>query len=178
MTLNLSQLSYYRLSLYLTALAASAEFVLLIYLMSSDNSDVASKAIIRVSVPLAILFGLWALSNIARYLGAIWFLVSAASVLWPLFTNEPIVFIPGLIWGLVVAVVSLVTFWILVFSKQFGNEFAERQDVQPRYKKALRKTAIVVIVVSAIAATANDIYQSALSRTWRIMLSLIRSTAL
>jgi hypothetical protein len=148
---------YYRLGLYLTSAIALSEFVLFLYLVSF-SFEAANRATIRVIAALAIVFGLWVLSNVARYVGAIWFLISVGSVIWPLVASDKIVFGAGLIWALVVGALSLTASWLLLLSKQFGNEFAYQRETQPKYKRTLRAVAIVVVVVLAIVATANDIY--------------------
>jgi uncharacterized membrane protein YoaT (DUF817 family) len=78
---------------------------------------------VRVLVPLAVLLGIWFRSNVARYLGAIWFLFTAGSVAWPLVSSGKVGSWRLAIWGLAVVALSLALTYILVFSKEFAKEF-------------------------------------------------------
>lgn len=149
---------HYRLALYLSASITVAELLLFFYVFTFGGYEAASRAVVRVAVPLVILFGLWVTSGAARYIGAVWFLIVAASTIWPLFMGGPIVLWYPVAWGVIVGALSLVAVWLLALSKQFSTEFARQREVEPAYKKTLRRLAIVAIVLAALIATANDIY--------------------
>jgi hypothetical protein len=149
-------MSYYRLGLYLSAAIVVWQLLFFLYLLPYGY-ETASKAIIGIVVPLVITFGLWLLSKAARYVGAIWFVFAAAMTSWPLFMGGKINVWPVFGWGLALAALSLAAAWLLLFSRQYGKEFAERRDAEPKYKALLRRIAITVIVILALIATANDI---------------------
>jgi hypothetical protein len=152
--------SYYRLALYLTTAIALTWLVLFLYLLSF-SFEAANRAVIFVALPLAVLCGLWLGSNLARYVGAVWFLVSVGAVMWPLVMGDKIVFWPGVVWGVVLGALSLSAFWLLVLSKRFASEFAYQRETLPPWKRMLRRIALGVIIVAAVIATANDIYHLA-----------------
>jgi hypothetical protein len=126
--------------------------------VASYNIEAAKTASIRVVVPLAILFGLWLQSNLARYLGAIWFVGAMASAVWPLVSNDKLVWGFAPVWALALSVLCLALSGILLFSKQFADEFSRQRETQPKYKKVLIRLTVAVLIVLAIIATLNDVY--------------------
>jgi len=150
------RISHYKSALYLMFALVVTELVLYLYLFYF-SSDVANRATIRVLAALLVLLGLWLLSRITRYLGAVWLLFSAGVVVWQMFSIGRIVFVPALVWGIVLAAFSVALCWLLLFSKQFGIEFSERRRTEPRYKAMMRRTATAIVVLAAILATAIDI---------------------
>jgi hypothetical protein len=131
--------SYYNSALWITSLLTLTELVLFSYVASINFERAVQAVAIRVFIPPAILFGIWLQSNIARYLGAIWLLISAGSVIWSLFSIEPVASIWWVIWAFAVVALSLVLTYILVFSKKFAEEFASLREKQPQYKRVLKR---------------------------------------
>ena len=147
--------NYYKSALYSTAAIALIEWIAVYYLVSRNFERVSFS---RAGIALIILFGLWIQSNIARYLGAIWFLILVASVIWPLFTLDKVNLNFVVILFLVSSALSLFVSYTLLLSKQFTTEFLHERETQPKYKKHLGKIFIVVAVLAAVIATMNDIY--------------------
>jgi len=116
--------SHYRLALWLTLALTLTELALFLYVVSISFERAVHG--VRVLVPLAVLVGIWFKSNIARYLGAIWFLFTAGSVAWSLFSGGKTGSWRLAIWGLAVIALSLALCYILVFSKEFAKEFGKR----------------------------------------------------
>jgi GYF domain 2 len=149
--------SYYKTALYLTSAIALIEVNLFFYL-APHNLKVSFG---RVAIAPVVLFGLWIQSNVARYLGAIFFLILVASVILLLFTLDKVSLNIVTILVLVSGVLSLFVIYILLLSKQFATEFSYQQKGQPKYKNYLRRIFIVVVVLVVAIATANDIYHLA-----------------
>ena len=114
-----------------------------------------------VGVTLVILFGLWVQSKVARYFGAVWFLVLVGLIVWPLFTTGNVIFSPALIplvfWGALCLIVS----YILAFSKTFTAEFLHQKETQSAYKRTLAKAFIIIVILVVVILTLNDIYHLA-----------------
>src|SRR3954454_13755247 len=104
--------NYYQLTLYLIAAIALAGLVWFLH-VSAFGSEAAKGAVVFVALPLAILFGLWLGSNFARYIGALWFLVSVGAVIWPIATTGKITFSFGAAWVVLLGALSLSACWLL-----------------------------------------------------------------
>jgi hypothetical protein len=63
----------------------------------------------------------------------------------------------GVVWAVIMAVLSLAAALILIFSKPFAREFAAEREKRPPYKKYLLHAFTFVIVLAAAAATLIDI---------------------
>jgi|RhiMetdeSRZDD1v2_1073273.scaffolds.fasta_scaffold706282_1 uncharacterized membrane protein len=118
------RVNYYHLALWMTLALTLTELALFLYVVSINPEKAVHG--VRVLVPLAVLVGIWFRSNIARYLGAIWFLFTAGSTVWPLFSSGKVGSWRLAIWGLAVVALSLALIYILVFSKEFAKEFGKR----------------------------------------------------
>jgi hypothetical protein len=128
------------------------------------NSYFTKQAITVCALSLAIPFGLWVQSNMVRYIGAVWMIVFAGGLIWPLvssgtapFINRPGQTIPLLLFYSFVAILNLLTSGILLLSKKFAMEFASEQEHQPKYKKYLKWLVLVAIVAAMLIATLMDI---------------------
>jgi hypothetical protein len=121
--------------------------------------DSGSGAAQLLGLSVAVLFGIWVQSSLARYIGALWFFALAASFGWPLVRN----FGAGsLLMTALLALTCLLCLAcssILLFSKNFARELRQLRDAQPTYKRILRKWAIGSLIVLTLAATAVDIYR-------------------
>jgi hypothetical protein len=149
----LKTLGSYRSVLYLTSAIALIELIMIVAF------DVPNSVVIRFLMALIIVFGIWVQSIIIRYLGAAWLTFAAASAFWPLFVADRIVVDVWLIALITTGVLSLVTAFILVFSKNFSAEFTHEREVQPKYKGHLRWILFAVIAGLAVVATLQDIWR-------------------
>jgi hypothetical protein len=152
-----NRIGHYWLAIYLTAAIALAEFMVL-SLVSSNWADVRTFAYRGVAA-LAIAFGLWVHSNAARYLGALWFLISAGMMTWALASRDTIVFSFALVCILALVGLSIITACILLASRQFAQEFRGHRETEPRYKRSLRTAAHIAVVALVVVATVIDIYR-------------------
>ena len=147
----------YRTVLYLSALiaAVNCSFFLyaLLYLPRLANG-VAIYALVAVAVSV----GIWLLSKIARYVGAVFYFLSAGAAAFPFFGfGRTIVMNVGTVWGVTMGVLSVAAALILVFSKLFAKEFAAEFEKRPIYKKHLLNVFTILIVLAAVAAALNDV---------------------
>jgi hypothetical protein len=83
------------------------------------------------------LFGLWVQSDIARYLGAVWLLISVGTIVWSLFTAGKVILGLPTILVFLSGALSLIASYML-FSKRFAAEFLHQQKTQPKYKGTLK----------------------------------------
>ena len=79
----------YKFALYLVAGLALSEVFLGWYLVFQDYGRISY---IRILLTTAVLIGLWVQSHAARYLGAMWFLVSLGVLIWMLFAAHKVAF--------------------------------------------------------------------------------------
>jgi hypothetical protein len=145
----------YRTALYLSALIAAVNWSFLIYLrwyLPGIGNDIAIYAVAAVVV----LIGLWLLSRIARYAGAAFYFFSAGVVAFTLWDFGKPVHV-GVVWAVIMAVLSLAAALILIFSKPFAIEFAAEREKRPPYKKYLLHAFTLVIVLAFAAAALIDI---------------------
>jgi hypothetical protein len=152
------RLGYYWFALSLTGAIALAEFMVLT-LVSSNWQDVRTFAH-RIVAVLAIAFGLWVHSYVARYLGALWFLMSTGTIIWAL-VSQPLVFSFALVCILVLIGLNLSAAGVLLLSRPFADEFRHRRETEPRYKRTLRLAAHVAVIAMVVIATAMDVYRLA-----------------
>jgi hypothetical protein len=151
--------THYIIALWLAAGMFAAELLLLFYSLAY-RPDLAGSASARCYAALIIVFGLWALSRVFRYLGAAWLLFAGGYCAYLICTallSGKAGFTPALVWMAVFAVLSFTLCWLLLFSKAFGTEFAERRKAEPKYKSVSRKIGYGVVGVAAAIATAHDI---------------------
>lgn len=153
----IGNLSHYRLAVYLTLAIALIECVVHLQMVFLNNR-LAEGVVVRVIFPLVILFGLWIQSKVIRYVGAVWLIFAAGSVIWPLVASKGLVLSFPLILLLIVAVLDLVAAYLMLLSKSFSSEFARLRETQPKYKSTIRTGVLVVIVIVAVIATFNDVY--------------------
>jgi hypothetical protein len=151
-----NRIGYYWTALYLTAAIALAECMALI-LVSANLADVRTFAY-RAVAALAIAFGLWVHSHAARYLGALWFLISAWMMIWALVSRDTIVFSFALVCIVALVGLSVTTACILLVSRQFAEEFRGRRETESRYKRTLRTAAHIAVVALVVIATVIEIY--------------------
>jgi hypothetical protein len=158
-------LSHYKLSIYLmSAMALSDCIVLAFYIFSGVG--LVNAFVYRTIFSCAILCGILIKSNIARYVGAIFYTVSTGYVILGMFSGTNVVWGVGAVWALVVTGLSLPICYVLLISRRFSNEFTNRQQTPPymanntffeRYKRLLIWLILTAIIVAAVVATINDI---------------------
>src|SRR5205807_1104054 len=118
--------------------------------LASYSFEASGRAIIRVALAFAIVFGVWVQSNIIRYLGALWLIISAASVFWPLISIDRFVISMPAILFLIAGTISLVTSPILLFSKTFSAEFYRERKMQSRYKTFLWYAILIAMLAAMV----------------------------
>lgn len=146
-------------ALYLTSAISLIHAAFFAYLLVFNVAAVERKMLFYLAVALAVLFGIWIGSNLARYVGAIFFLISFGGVILGLFLTDRFPSGPGLVWLIVMGALSLAAAWLLLLSRRFAQEFAEVRRTLPGYKRTLRGIAVAAVVTVALVATARDIYQ-------------------
>ncbi len=147
----------YKSVLYLSAVIAVVHCSFFMYLIAYSSS-IANRVAIYVVAALAILIGLWLLSKTARYVGALFYGLSAVAVAYPLLSSiKTVVIGVGTVWSVTMGVLSLATAFILILSKSFAKEFQAEREKRPIYKKYLLTAFTILIVLGAVAATLNDI---------------------
>lgn len=145
----------YRTGLYLSALIAAVNGSAFLY--SQWNLPRASDGLaFHAIAALLILLGLWLFSRIARYAGAVFYLLSAGAAAYALskFAGPAQV---GAVWGVAMAILSLSGAVILVFSKQFAREFAAERESRPAYKKYFLHAFTLVIIIVAAGSVLIDV---------------------
>jgi hypothetical protein len=145
----------YMFALYLVAGLALLEVFLGWYLVSQDYGRVSY---IRILLTTAVLIGLWVQSHAARYLGAMWLLVSVGVLIWMLFAAHKVAFNFAAVLVFLSGALSLIASYILLFSKKFISEFARQEKLQPDYKRDLRRALIALVILVFVVAIINDIY--------------------
>ena len=146
--------NFYKSALYLVAVIALIEFILFVDLASHN---LKSATFLRVAITLLLLFGLWVQSDVARYLGAVWLLISVGTIIWPLLTVNKVIFSFATILVFVSGALNLLVSYILL-TKRFTTEFVHQQNTQPKYKGALKRAFIVVLILAVVFVTLNDVY--------------------
>ena len=145
----------YRFVLFASLSLLAINLAVLIYVNSRSSMYVGAATIYTAAAALVAL-GVWLQSRIARYAGAAWCLLSVAPAIWSMLTGR-MVWSTGLLWIIPVGALSLAIGFALILSKRFATEFSEERDRQPKYKKALRKIVLVVLIVAASIAALNDL---------------------
>ena len=163
--------SYYRSALYLSIVNALINTLVwnqLVFYSQYDPLLSSSHSLIFYVIFLAIPFGLWLGSPVALFLGAIWLLLWAGVLLWPLISSgiAPLIswqkFLTMLAWFYVFsAALSLLIAGILLLSKKFATEFAYERKHLPRYKTFLKWSFGGVAFLAMIIASFKDILHAA-----------------
>lgn len=155
----LGKFGSYRTALYLSIAVALTNCVgwgLIAFHQRGVTERVLPMLVILLLIPI----GLWLTSNLARYGGAVFMVVWAGSMIWPVLSSG-MVFqatrVPLTLFYLFSAALSLLTAAILVLSKKFATEFADEQKHGPKYKNYLWFGLLIAIFASMIIATFNDI---------------------
>jgi hypothetical protein len=113
---------------------------------------------IRILLTSAVLIGLWVQSHAARYFGAIWLLLSVTVLIWMLFAAHKVAFNFAALLTFVCGGLSFVASYILLFSKKFKVEYARQEELQPHYKRMLRRGLIALVILLFVVAILHDIY--------------------
>jgi hypothetical protein len=159
----LGKLGGYRTALWL-AIAVALTNLVGWSAVALYNPHFTNQAVGICTASFAILFGLWTQYSFIRYLGAIWMVVWAGALIWPLvssgaapFINRPGQTIPLLAFYSVSAVLNLLTGAILLLSKRFATEFAHEREHRPKYKMYLNWLLLTAVVLAMLVATVIDI---------------------
>jgi len=162
--------SYYRTALYLSIINALINTLVWNHLVVYSQGDplLSSHSLIFYVIFLAIPFGLWLGSPVARFLGAIWLVFWAGALLWPLISSgiAPLISRPKFLTMLASfyvfsAALSLLIAGILLLSKKFATEFAYERKHLPRYKTFLKWSFGGVAILAMIIASFKDILHAA-----------------
>jgi len=128
------------------------------------NPHLTNRSVGICAASVAILFGLWTQSSFIRYLGAVWMVVWASAMIWPLvssgtapFINRTGQTIPLFMFFSVSVVLNLLTAAILLLSKKFTTEFAYERKHRPKFKMYLNWLLLTAVVLAMLIATAIDI---------------------
>lgn len=146
----------YRAALYLSFLITVVHGGFFTYALWYFPSD-ANRVGIYVFVAAAVSIGLWLQSKIARSVGAVFYLISAGAVAWPLAFDRNIAMSIGTVWAVTMGVLSLVAALIFIFSKRLSEELSLEREKRTNFKKYLLNAFIILIVLAALAVTLNDI---------------------
>ncbi len=143
----------YQTAFYLSILSGVITFILFDIVFRA-----ATPAIYFFGLPLAIPFGLWVKSNFVRGLGAVYLVIVAGSLLWPVVSSNFVLNrLPLAALYIFLAGINLLIAGILLLSKQFAIEWAKERDQQPKYKRYLRLGLLYGLIGAALIATFNDI---------------------
>jgi hypothetical protein len=151
--------NYYRWTLTLASIYALTEltWALIVYFYTSH---IDSGYIVRVVIGLIIPVGIFLSRKFLRYAGGVYFVVNAASVIWPMLTAS-LVWNVGLIWVFAIGLLSLPLIWFLLISREFSTEFSALRNTEPKYKETLRTVMWIAVAVTMIIATFFDIVKLA-----------------
>ena len=156
------QFGHFKLTLYLTLAILANDLVIFFYL-ASHGYERASAITIYVVITAIVAFGLWVQIGLTRFVGAAWFLLSVFAVFWPIYSTGKIVWDPAVALFFVLGILSLVTAFLLLFSRKFKSEFYAERNNQPAYKRSLKRAFIILLIIVAAIATAVDIYHLAIA---------------
>src|SRR5262245_45050055 len=144
-SLQQANFSTYKLALSLVAGLALSEVFLGWYLVSLDYGRVSY---IRILLTTAVLIGLWLQSHAARYLGAMWLSLSVGVLIWMLFAVHKVAF----------NFAAFLVFLYVALSLIASYKFARLEQMQPDYKRVLRRALIALVISVFVIAIINDIY--------------------
>ena len=120
---------------------------------------IPSGAIAFCIASLAIPFGLWVQSAFISSAGALFMVLVAGALLWPLLwfgfaavSHQPLL----AAFYVIAAALNLLTAGVL-FSKKFRAEFAEERNRQPSYKRYLTWSVLIAVISASMIATFIDI---------------------
>jgi hypothetical protein len=154
----LSKLSPYKATLLLTSAIGLMEmfFVGFLYFRGYPADDLS---LVRSTISVAIVVGLWLISNIARYLGAAWYAAIAVMVVYEAAINEHIDNKFSTYWVFALGLMCIAAVCLLVVSKDFAAEFRALRETRPAWKATLGRLTTVVLVTWVVIATGIDIYR-------------------
>jgi hypothetical protein len=126
--------THFQTAFYLSILSAVITFILLDIVFRVPAPD-----IYYFGLGPAIPFGLWVKSNFLRSLGAVYLVVVAGSLLWPVVSSNFVLdHLPLAALYIFLAGINLLIAGLLLLSKQFAIEWTKERDQQPKYKRYLR----------------------------------------
>jgi hypothetical protein len=120
--------------------------------------DFGRFSYIRILLTIAVLIGLWVQSHAARYIGAIWLLLSVGVLIWMLFAAHKVAFNLAAFLVFLSVGLSVIASYILLFSKKFKSEFVRQEKMQQDYKRVLRKALTALVILLFVVASLNDIH--------------------
>jgi hypothetical protein len=162
----MSRLNHYRAALYLCAVIALTDASWILFFVIPRLPTHAEAFFMPLAATLMTAVGLMLRSNLIRYFGGVFMVIWGAALLWPLISGGTAPYsrpnsLAFFSYYAFRGALSLLTAALLLFSKQFANEFAKRRDSAPRYVGYLRLLLIGAIVAAGLFATLNDIVKLA-----------------
>jgi hypothetical protein len=149
--------NHYQTAFYLSILSGVITFMLFDIVFGAIVFRAPATAFF-FSYGLVIPFGLWLKSNFVRFLGAVYLLIVAGALLWPVgFSDFVSHRLPLAAVYVFLAGINLLIATILLLSRQFAAEWTKERDQQPKYKRSLRRGLLCGIIGAALIATYNDI---------------------
>ncbi|WP_407181075.1 hypothetical protein [Bradyrhizobium sp. STM 3562] len=148
---------YYGPTLLLVLAICLMDLSLSLYVTTVQPGN-AGGSIERIGIGIAVLFGIWVQSTLARYIGGVWFLALGAALGWPVLINFGKGSLLGTGFVILACLLCLTCSWILLLSKGFAKEFGYLRGMQPAYKKILRQLATAGLTIAAAIGVAVDIY--------------------
>ena len=114
----------------------------------------------RVAALAAIIVGVVLLSNIARYVGAVFLGASSLYTIYSVSTAAKIVVSSPLLATIVLATgFELIAAYFLALSGTFSREFGERRALAPAAVTRARLSVLILLAICVIVRTAIDIYR-------------------
>lgn len=156
-------LNHYRTAFALS-IAAALINCLLWAVVLSHRPEAHSSMITVSAISILIPFGLWVQSGFARVAGAVFLLIIAGSLIWPLVSSgvAMLIRLPSLtVLYIFAALFNLVTAGVLLFSRKFRVEFVFEREHQPKYKRYVKWSLGIAIIAGMIIATLIDIIRIA-----------------
>jgi hypothetical protein len=156
----LEKLTHYRSALYLSIAVALANCVIWGVIVPYRLGDVSSGDIaFWCIVSLLIPFGLWLQSVLIGSAGALFMVLVAGTLIWPLLSSgfaaashQPLL----VVFYVIAAALNLLTAGVL-FSKKFRSEFIEERKRQPAYKRYLKWSVLIAVIGASVIGTFIDI---------------------
>jgi hypothetical protein len=158
----LQNLPGYRTALYLSIALVPANLVAWAVIFG-QAPHVSKTAVWVLLVPVAISVGLWLQSIFITVLGALWMLIWAGGLAWPVISEmsqasfRPVMFVVFLL----CAILNLLTAGTIILSKKFRAEFTHERKHQPRYKSVSRWLVFTALILAMVIATFNDMLRVA-----------------
>jgi len=145
----------YRLTRYRTVLflllTVAVFHVIYWGILVAQRPNLATTAVKISVVAFLTLFGVWVQSVIVSFVGVMWMLVWAGTIIWPVVSSERFsVFLVFLAALNLVATAEMLT-------QRFRTEFAYERQHQSKYKLYLKRVVLGAVLVCLVTATINGV---------------------